>query len=235
MQNSDAPASNSVVSHTDTHNQNSDEYIETVKNCDFVQGSASSHGLACCRTCHNVAPVTLGHCPRCDDRLYLRKPNSIQRTLALIITAMLFYIPANIYPIMSTTLLGEATPSTIFSGVVLFLEHGSYFVAFVIFAASVLIPLAKMLVILWLCYTTARHSRLSRSELTKLYQITEFVGKWSMIDIFVVAILVALVQVTGIMMIEPGIAARAFAIVVILTMLAAHQFDVRLIWDKQER
>ena len=207
----------------------------TVKNCEFVQGSASSHGLACCRTCHLLAPVTLEKCPRCRDRLYLRKPNSIQRTMAFITAAILFYIPANIYPIMSTTLLGDATPSTILGGVILFLEHGSYFVAFVIFAASVLIPLAKMIVILWLCYTTTRHSSLSRSELTKLYQITEFIGKWSMIDIFVVAILVALVQVTGIMTIDPGIAARAFAIVVILTMLAAHQFDVRLIWDKQER
>lgn len=131
-------------------------------------------------------------------------------------------------------MLNEQTASTILSGVVLFIEHGSYFVAFVIFSASILIPIAKMLIILWLCYATSRQSRLSKPELTRLYRATEFIGKWSMVDIFVVAILVALVHITGIMMIEPGLAAQAFAIVVILTMVAAHQFDVRLMWDKQE-
>lgn len=200
----------------------------------YPSASAAHQKLANCRTCHLLSSIELQRCPRCKDRLHIRQPNSIQRTLAFVITAILCYIPANIYPIMNTTLLGDKSPSTIISGVVLFVEHGSYFVAFIIFGASVLIPLAKMLVILWLCYTTARHSRLSKAELTKVYQITEFIGKWSMIDIFVVAILVALVQVTGLMTIEPGIAARAFAMVVVLTMLAAHQFDVRLIWDKQE-
>ncbi len=201
---------------------------------DYRAGSAANKGLACCRTCHLLSSVSEKICPRCHDRLYLRLPNSIQRTLALIITSILFYIPANIYPIMTTTLLNENTPSTILSGVILFIEHGSYFIAFVIFTASVLIPLAKMFVILWLCYTTLQDSRLSKVELTRMYRVTEFIGKWSMIDIFVVSILVALVHVTGIMMVEPGLAAQAFAIVVILTMLAAHQFDVRLIWDKQK-
>ena len=196
--------------------------------------SAAHKGLANCRSCHLVSAVSLGHCPRCNVTLHLRSPNSIQRTLALVITAILFYIPANIYPIMTTTMLNEQTASTILSGVVLFIEHGSYFVAFVIFSASILIPIAKMLIILWLCYATSRQSRLSKPELTRLYRATEFIGKWSMVDIFVVAILVALVHITGIMMIEPGLAAQAFAIVVILTMVAAHQFDVRLMWDKQE-
>jgi paraquat-inducible protein A len=200
----------------------------------FPVKSAAHRGLASCRTCHLVSELSLGRCPRCNVRLHLRSPNSIQRTLALVITAILFYIPANIYPIMTTTMLNEKTASTILSGVVLFIEHGSYFVAFVIFSASILIPIAKMLIILWLCYATSRQSRLSKPELTRLYRATEFIGKWSMVDIFVVAVLVALVHITGIMMIEPGLAAQAFAIVVILTMVAAHQFDVRLMWDKQE-
>lgn len=200
----------------------------------YPKHSAAYEGLACCRTCHLLSNIDEVVCPRCEDTLYLRKPNSVQRTLALVFTAILLYIPANIYPIMTTTLLNDKSASTILSGVVLFVEHGSYFVAIVIFVASILIPIAKMLIILWLCYATSRQSRLSKSELTRLYKTTEFIGKWSMIDIFVVAILVALVHITGIMMIEPGTAARAFAGVVILTMLAAHQFDVRLMWDKQQ-
>jgi paraquat-inducible protein A len=204
---------------------------------DYPQGSAASQGLASCQTCHLVSPIDVAKickCPRCHDTLHLRSPNSIQRTLALVITAILFYIPANLYPIMTTTLLNEKTASTILSGVVLFVDHGSYFVAFVIFAASILIPMAKMLIILWLCYASSRESRLSKPELSRLYRATEFIGKWSMVDVFVVAILVALVHITGIMMVEPGVAAQAFAGVVILTMIASHQFDVRLMWDKQQ-
>lgn len=196
--------------------------------------SAAFKGLASCRTCYLVSDISKARCPRCKDTLHLRSPNSIQRTLALVITAILFYIPANLYPIMTTTLLNEKTSSTILSGVVLFVEHGSYFVAFVIFSASIMIPIAKMLIILWLCYATSKQSRLSKPELTRLYRATELIGKWSMVDIFVVAVLVALVHITGIMMVEPGAAAQAFAVVVILTMVAAHQFDVRLMWDKQE-
>jgi paraquat-inducible protein A len=200
----------------------------------YPPGTAAREGLANCRTCHLLSQINENVCPRCGDTLYIRSPNSIQRTLALLVTAILLYIPANIYPIMITTLLNETSSSTILSGVILFVEHGSYFVAFVIFTASILIPIAKMLIILWLCYATSRQSRLSKTELSRLYRATEFIGKWSMIDIFVVAILVALVHVTGVMMVVPGLAAQAFAGVVILTMLAAHQFDVRLMWDKQQ-
>lgn len=201
----------------------------------YAKGTAASKGIACCHLCNQLNMSKLSNCTRCNGRLHLRYPNSIQRTLAFVFTAILLYIPANLFPIMTTTLLGDASPSTIISGVILFVEHGSYFVAFVIFTASVLIPIAKMLIIIWLCYATTRHTRLNEYELTRLYRATEFIGKWSMIDIFVVAILVALVQVTGLMIIEPGLAARAFALVVILTMIAAHQFDVRLIWDRQKQ
>ncbi|MFT4654881.1 MAG: paraquat-inducible protein A [Kangiellaceae bacterium] len=215
-------------------NSNSPRVRPSLKASGYPKGSAAEKGLANCRTCHLLSPISKVNCPRCNDTLYMRSPNSIQRTVALVITAILFYIPANLYPIMTTTLFNDKVSSTILSGVVLFAEHGSYFVAFVIFAASILIPIAKMLIILWLCYATSRQSRLSKSELTRLYRATEFIGKWSMIDIFVVAILVALVHVTGIMIIEPGFAAQAFAAVVILTMVAAHQFDVRLMWDRQQ-
>ncbi len=218
------------ISEQSTHDSSLNE-----KNSEYSHYTAAHQNLASCRTCHLVSNIDLVYCPRCEDRLYFRNPYSLQRTLALVVTAILFYIPANIFPIMTTTMLSDASPSTILSGVILFIEHGSYFVAFVIFTASILIPITKMMVLLWLCITTYRHTKLSQKDLSRIYQITEFIGKWSMIDIFVVAILVALVHITGIMVIEPGMASRAFAVVVILTMLAAQQFDIRLIWDKQNK
>lgn len=199
----------------------------------YPQCTAAYHGLVSCRCCAKLAPISHTRCSRCHSTLEVRTKNSIQRTLALIVASIIFYIPANIYPIMTTTLLSNAESGTIIGGVLLFLEHESYFIAAIIFSASLMIPTAKIIIILWLCYTTSRPSNLSALELTRLYRVTTFIGKWSMIDVFVVTILVALVQFTGIMSVQPGIASQAFATVVILTMLAAHQFDVRLMWDKQ--
>nr|WP_136250233.1 paraquat-inducible protein A [Ningiella ruwaisensis] len=193
--------------------------------------SAAQLGLSSCTRCLSLTPVSEQHCRLCGKRTHLRNKHSIQRTLALVFTAMLFYIPANIYPIMSTTLLGQEIPSTIMGGVLLFLEHESYFIAIVIFTASIFIPIAKMMIILWLCHMVRKQEGMKIHQMAVMYQITEFIGKWSMVDVFVVAILVALVQITGIMAIHPGLAAQAFATVVILTMLAAQQFDIRLIWD----
>lgn len=201
----------------------------------YPHNSAASHGLASCPACHLLSPVEAGLCPRCGDRLRLRNPHSIQITVALVLTAMLCYIPANLLPIMTTTVLGDTTESTIVGGVVLFVQQGSWFIAAVIFTASVIIPIAKMLIILWLCAATTSQRRLDHYELTKIYRVTEFIGKWSMIDVFVVTVLVALVQLSGLMSIQPGYAINAFGAVVILTMIAAHQFDVRLIWDKLEQ
>ncbi len=200
----------------------------------FSAGSAAREGYIRCLTCDMLSLQSVESCPRCGDRLSLRIENSIQKTLALVFTAILLYIPANLLPIMSTNLIGTVTNSTILGGVVTFLDHGSFFIAFVIFVASVVIPLAKMGAILWLCYATTRPQRLTQHELGYLYRSVEFIGKWSMVDVFVVAILVALVQLTGLMTIQPGAAITAFSGVVIATMLAAHQFDIRLIWDHLE-
>lgn len=197
----------------------------------YPEHTAASLGLVGCTRCLKLNPIRQKHCSLCAKRLNVRKRDSLQRSLALLITAALLYLPANIYPIMNTRLLGDETQSTILGGVFLFFDHGSYFVASVIFIASVLIPIAKMLAILWLSYRVYRPKLVKQKELTFMYKVTEFIGKWSMLDVFVVAILVALVQITGIMSITPGLAAQAFAGVVILTMLAAQQFDIRLIWD----
>jgi paraquat-inducible protein A len=194
--------------------------------------TAMNSGLVNCLVCHQLAPISHTHCARCKTALSPRVNNSVQITLSLLITAALLYIPANIYPIMSTELLGDTTESTIIGGVILFLQHESYFIAAVIFIASIIVPMAKMLALAWLCYSAARPNHIKHYELTKLYRITEFIGKWSMVDVFVVAILVALIQLGGLMSIKVGFAATAFAGVVILTMISAHQFDTRILWDK---
>jgi paraquat-inducible protein A len=198
---------------------------------EYPEHTAAAQGLAGCSRCLKLNPIVNKYCSLCSKALKFRKQHSLQKSIALLITAALLYIPANLYPIMNTQLLGDETQSTILGGVFLFFDHGSYFVASVIFIASVFIPIAKMLAILWLSYRVHRPKRAKRKELTYLYEVTEFIGKWSMIDVFVVAILVALVQITGIMSITPGLAAQAFAGVVIFTMLSAQQFDIRLIWD----
>jgi len=196
--------------------------------------TAASRNLAACHTCCKLASAELHHCPRCGSAMHLRKSDSIQRTLALLFTACLLYIPANLYPIMITEQLGKAEGSTILGGVVLLLHHGAIPVALVIFLFSVMVPIGKLMSMFYLVWTVQRHSTLSPRQRTVMYQVTEFVGKWSMVDVFVVAILVALVHLGGLLAIKPGIAALSFAGVVIVTMIAAESFDARLIWDNME-
>jgi paraquat-inducible protein A len=198
----------------------------------FPAESAAAAGLACCHVCLKLAPADRHRCPRCQATLHLRKPASLQRTVALVVTAALLYIPANVLPIMRTDQLGQATDSTIIGGVVHLLHEGDYPIAVVIFIASVLVPLGKLFALSFLCLSVARRHPTSHRERTRLYRLTELVGKWSMTDVFVVAILVTLIQLGGLLLITPGVAALAFAGLVIVTMLAAESFDPRLIWDQ---
>jgi len=133
---------------------------------------------------------------------------------------------------MTTTMLGTAEPSTILGGVVLLIHHGSYPIAAVIFIASIVVPTGKLMAIIWLCWTVSRKQNTSREQRTRMYRVVEFVGKWSMTDVFVVSILVALIQLGGLLSISAGPAAIAFGGVVIGTILAAESFDPRLIWDQ---
>ena len=198
----------------------------------YPADSAAARGLACCHVCYYVGPKTQHSCPRCGSGLHLRVPDSLQRTLALLITAVILYIPANVLPIMTTSQLGRSTDSTILGGVILLIDMGSYPVAAVIFIASVLVPVGKFIAIAWLCWSVARRHQSSHRQRTVLYRATEFIGRWSMTDVFVVMILVALIHLGGLMRITPGTAAIAFGGVVIVTMLAAESFDPRLIWDQ---
>jgi paraquat-inducible protein A len=156
---------------------------------------------------------------------------SIQKTWAFLITSMLLYIPANTLPIMYTNVIGDSEPNTILGGVIVLWKMGSYPIAIIIFIASVFIPVAKILIMCWLNYSIQTHQQKAQKERMFFYRITEFVGRWSMIDVFVVAILVSLIQLGNIMSIVPGHAALAFCSVVIFTMLAAMSFDSRLIWQ----
>lgn len=196
---------------------------------EFYPASAAAHGLALCHACGRVEPVELEHCPRCHARLHLRNPASLQRTIAFTFASLLLYFPANMLPILKVESITGAQANTIVGGVIQFWQTGDYPVAIIIFTASVMIPVLKILALGWLCYAAkvGHHPH----GMTRLYRITELVGRWSMVDVFVVAILVAVVQLGSVISIHPGPAAVSFASVVILTMLAAISFDPRLIWD----
>jgi paraquat-inducible protein A len=199
-----------------------------------AQPTALSSGLAACHLCCKLAPLDQHHCPRCGSAMHARKTDSLQRTMALLITACVLYIPANIYPIMLTDQLGATEPSTIMGGVILLIKLGSVPVAAVIFIFSVLVPSGKLMAMYYLVWTAHKGSSISPRQRSAMYRVTEFIGKWSMVDVFVVAILVALVHLGGVLVIRPGIAALAFAGVVMVTMVAAESFDSRLMWDLME-
>ena len=196
---------------------------------------AADLGLASCHTCGRVSPVSLGHCPRCGTHLHLRKPGSIQRTVALMLAAAALYIPSHLLPVMTVMELGVVTPNTIVGGMMTFWRTGAYPIALVIFTASILIPFLKIVALSWLCAAASGWVHPSPAMLGKLYWFTELLGRWSMIDIFVVGILVSLVQLGNYMTIVPGPGALAFTGVVILTMLAAMSFEPRLLWDRLDK
>ncbi len=193
--------------------------------------TAKSRGLRNCATCGHLSPATEAHCPRCHSAIHTRIPNSIQRTLALTVVAIILYIPANVLPITNTIYLGTPNPSTIMGGVFTLWKMGSYGIALVIFIASICVPVIKLIILLYLCITVQRGRIADPHKSAFLYRLTEFIGRWSMIDVFVVAILVALVNLGNMISFYPGAAALSFATVVIVTMIAAEQFDPRLIWD----
>ncbi|MFM4702883.1 PqiA/YebS family transporter subunit [Aeromonas bivalvium] len=195
---------------------------------------AREAGLVNCHLCGALGEQGQHSCRRCGAYLHSRKPGGLARTWALLITSAILYIPANLYPIMDTVFLGDTSPSTILGGVVLLWSMGSYPIAAVIFIASVVVPLAKILALFWLCYRVQSGDGASPLGKLKLYRMTEFVGRWSMIDVFVVAILAGLIRLDNLMTIYPGPAAVAFSGVVLITMVAAMSFDSRLIWDLQQ-
>lgn len=186
---------------------------------------------ALCTTCGSpIATQRTNRCSRCGKRHWLQRVSRLQLTWALVLTALLLYIPANIYPIMTTQTLVGSTDQTIAEGVLHLIALGSWPIALVIFFASIVVPLTKIATLAWLCLCGQYGLHHSSHTQTRLYHIVEFIGRWSMIDVFVVSVLAALVQAGSLMSIQPGPAAFSFAAVVIITMLAAETFDPRLLW-----
>ncbi len=203
--------------------------------------SAKGMGLVSCHDCHLLSrwpEVTTDsqvvHCPRCGRELHQRKPNSLARTWALLLAAIIFYIPANVLPMTITSAVGSVQADTIMSGVIYFLHSGSWEIGLIIFIASIFVPFMKFVILVYLLLSVQFKLVRQPKNLTRLYRLTEAVGRWSMLDVYVVSILIALVQLGILAEISAGPAVLYFALVVVTTMLAAESFDPRLIWDVVE-
>ncbi len=194
--------------------------------------SALQLRLVSCHTCQKVSDISRAHCPRCGNALHSRKEDSLARCLAFGLAGIIAYLPANLLPIMQVTQLGVEEKSTILGGVATFWEMQAYPVAITIFIASVMIPGLKFISLALLCAAASGRLSIRPKFANSLYFLTELVGRWSMVDVFVVAILVGLIQMGNLISIEPGGAAIAFGLMVILTMISAHSFDPKLIWDR---
>jgi paraquat-inducible protein A len=202
-----------------------------------VKTAASLNMVACAHCAKLWNAVEAGErCGCCGAKLHMRKPNSLRRTWAFVIAACILYLPANMLPVMITsTFPGEEQHDTIMSGIIYFWISGSWAVAAVIFIASFVVPLFKLAVMILLLITVQRRSRWQLLQRTRLYRLVDLIGRWSMLDVFVVSLLSGLVQIRGFAEIHPGPGIAVFAAVVILTMLASMSFDPRLIWDAAGR
>lgn len=202
--------------------------------------TASEAGLMGCHGCglllrkrHAGRGASL-RCPRCAAAVHDRKPDSLQRTAALVFTAAVLYVPANVFPIMTVVSFGKGQSDTILSGIVHLAHGGMITLALLVFFASVLVPVLKLVGISFLLWSVHRRWQWRPRDRTFLYRVIESVGRWSMIDIFMISILVALVKLGNVATIETGLGATCFAAVVVITMFASMSFDPRLIWDVLE-
>jgi paraquat-inducible protein A len=197
--------------------------------------TAMERGLQRCEACGLVSRPSPreaeGHCPRCDEELSFRKPQSVQRTWAYVIAAAVCYIPANLLPVLTTTTAAGAESDTILQGVVLLWSPTGWPLSLIVLFASIMIPSAKILALVYLLVTVQRGSIENNEQRVRLYRTVEFVGRWSMVDVYVDTFTAALVQLQPLMSVEPALGLFFFAAVVVLTMLAAESFDPRLIWD----
>jgi paraquat-inducible protein A len=203
-----------------------------------VARTGLGEGFASCEACGLLSRPSgaeaPGECPRCGAELEFRRPDAVQRTWALVIAAAVCYLPANILPVMTTTTFRGSEPDTILSGVVLLYKTGSWHLALLVLIASVMIPLAKLGALAYLLITVQRGSPRNHRDRTRLYRLLEIVGRWSMLDVFVVTYTVALIRFEPLMSMGPSTGVLFFAAVVILTIFAAESFDPRLIWDSSQ-
>ncbi|WDY55660.1 paraquat-inducible protein A [Pseudomonas sp. PSKL.D1] len=201
-----------------------------------MPAQADALGLCLCHGCGKACEVNAGAhaCDRCGAPLHRRKTNAIARGWAFLLAALIFYVPANLLPVMHTEMLGSGTDSTIGGGVLEFWEAGAWDIALIIFTASIGVPAIKFLSLALLLYTAQRHSSWAQPQRSQLYRAVELIGYWSMLDVIVVALVAALVQLRGLGTIEPRAGILFFGMVVVLTMFAAMSFDPRSIWDQPD-
>ena len=200
--------------------------------------TAKDAGLATCLECRKLSAIQVGdrgkqRCSRCGAKLHDRKPNSIARTWALLLTSFIMLFPANLLPIMTVTSFGHSYPNTIIEGIEHFIQEGTYFIGFLIFFASILVPLFKLIGITLILLSIQRNWKTSLRQKAVMLRVIRFIGRWSMLDIFVIAIMVALVNLGALTTIKAAPAATFFAMVVVLTMLAATSFDTRHLWENR--
>ena len=193
--------------------------------------TARAAGLIACRTCGRVHAAHTDFCLRCGQALSSRDATSLQRVWAWLVAGFMAYIPANLYPMLETTTLGKTQSNTLLGGVIELVLHHSYAVAAIVFVASIVIPIGKFVAISYLALQVQRPDRNTVHMKHRLLEVVEFIGRWSMIDVFVVALLSSLVQLGTVVSVKPGIAAISFALSVVFTMLSAMSFDSRMIWD----
>ena len=202
------------------------------------QDDADMQDLVQCHVCSKICcapdPSATIFCKRCGAKLHRRKRNSIARTWALVLTAYIFYIPANVFPITNIISFGDYTTDTILSGVVYFVKTGMWPLALIIFTASIFVPLLKLLILSLLLISVQLKTEWRQKDRTRIYRITEAIGRWSMVDIFAITVLIALVNMGAIATVRVEPAALFFAAVVVFTMFAAMAFDPRLIWDTEK-
>ncbi len=193
-----------------------------------------SIGLLVCSHCRATLRA-LGtarvRCPRCAALVHERRPHSVAITTTLILGAAALYVPANLLPVMHMHTFFSDEDDTIMSGVVSLIDDGSWPLALLVFVASIVVPLLKLLAMGWLLFCIARKSRGHPLQRSRLFRLVEFIGRWSMLDVYAISLLVALVQIRSLAIIHAGLGALAFCAVVVLTMLAAQSFDERLLWD----
>jgi len=216
-------------------NDNLDKHLEDHEHSLCQDNVGIKHSFSTCDMCYQSSKRRHGKCRYCGTPIHIRKKDSLQNTVALLITSVVLYVPANIYPIMYTTSIGDELASTIVGGVITLWEQQFYPIAMIIFIASVMVPVAKIMALSWLVYSVKSNRIISRKNNQMMYRITDFIGRWSMVDVFAVTVLVALIQKGNLMMVMPGVALIAFAAMVVTTMLAAFSFESRLIWDNPDK
>lgn len=205
-------------------------------NNDVISGKTGlSQSLQVCPTCSHVSNFKKNpdHCPSCDNKIIVRKKNSLQHTWALLITAATLMIPANIYPITFLMKNNTLYPDTIFSGILSLFDSDMAAIALIVLFASIIVPLLKIIILSLIALSVQLKWKLSPKKQLYAYKIVDWIGKWSVLDLFVISIMVSVFDKGTLLSVTPGIAASAFAMVVIITLFAAASFDTRLIWDSQ--